>query len=164
MYNLPLLPGYGPNANIRSSTLPSSDTEEPLVPASEAEDGYTTSLPASPAIHQDGYLASMSAEADIHVSESASENKLGKRKAGEFAEVVFFSYGVVVFFGLEEEQEQAILDDVQSAGVMRSPVEEARWEVEECHYAVRSLILNPRDSYSQASQIVRPVYCLPPCL
>lgn len=76
-------------------------------------------------------------DVDFHVSESTSETKVGKRKTDEFAEVVFFSYGVVVFFGLEEAQEHAILDDVQSAGVMRSSLEESRWEVEECHYAVR---------------------------
>ncbi|KAK7678141.1 hypothetical protein QCA50_018934 [Cerrena zonata] len=47
MYHLPLLPGYGPNSNIRSSVPTSSDSEEPPIPVSEAEDsGYITSLPA----------------------------------------------------------------------------------------------------------------------
>lgn len=101
MYHLPLLPGYGPNSNIRSSVPTSSDSEEPPIPVSEAEDsGYITSLPAQADVY--------TPDLDIHISESASENKLGKRKADEFAEVVFFSYGVVVFFGLEEEQESTL--------------------------------------------------------
>lgn len=54
------------------------------------------------------------------------------------AEVVFFAYGVVVFSGLEESQERSILEDVENAGVVRRKIEEDDWEVEECHFDVRS--------------------------
>lgn len=57
------------------------------------------------------------------------------------AEVVFFAYGVVVFFGLEEGQERSILEDVEGAGVMRRKMGEEQWELEECHYAVSSYSL-----------------------
>ena len=55
-----------------------------------------------------------------------------------FAEAVFFSYGVVVFFGLDEAQEHSILEDVETAEIMQKPLPEARWEIEECHYEVKS--------------------------
>lgn len=53
-----------------------------------------------------------------------------------FAEAVFFAYGVVVFFGLNEAQERSILEDVESAEIMQKPLPEERWEIEECHYEV----------------------------
>lgn len=53
----------------------------------------------------------------------------------EVAEVVFFEYGVVVFFGLDEEQEMSILEDIDS--LMSRKIAESDWEVEECHFAVR---------------------------
>ena len=57
------------------------------------------------------------------------------------AEVVFFSYGVAVFFGLEEAQERDILDDLESAGVWIRKREEDDWEIEECHFAVSGHVL-----------------------
>src|ERR1700722_5695268 len=56
----------------------------------------------------------------------------------DVAEVVFFAYGVIVFFGLDEGNERAILDDLEGAGVLRRKIREEDWEVEECHFAVRS--------------------------
>jgi uncharacterized Rmd1/YagE family protein len=52
------------------------------------------------------------------------------------AEVVFFSYGVVVFFGLGEAQEKGIIEDIEKAGVLADPISERDWEVEECHFVV----------------------------
>lgn len=57
-------------------------------------------------------------------------------KQEEFAEAVFFSYGVVVFFGLDEGQEKGILEDIDGAGIMKRKMDEEKWEVEECHYSV----------------------------
>lgn len=57
----------------------------------------------------------------------------------DYAEVIFFAYGVVVFFGLTEQQERGVLEDVERAGVMRKKLGEDDWEVEECHFAVSML-------------------------
>ncbi|KAG6888104.1 hypothetical protein C0995_010669 [Termitomyces sp. Mi166 len=61
---------------------------------------------------------------------------LPRPKAEEdVAEVVFFEYGVVVFFGLHERQEHDILEDIERAGIVSRPLGEDQWEVEECHFA-----------------------------
>ncbi|KAK7031388.1 DUF155 domain-containing protein [Favolaschia claudopus] len=62
----------------------------------------------------------------------------------DIAEVVFFEYGVVVFFGLLEEQEKSILEDVDNAGIMRKKISEDDWEIEECHYTQDRHIAYPR--------------------
>lgn len=148
MYHLPLLPGYGPNANIRSSAAPATQKPDTVVAISEAEDnGYLiSSLPSSPVTHilpREPFLsASIPDSATDPISPIIHETPASEHPEPEddgpakFAEVVFFSYGVVVFFGLEEGQERAILEDVQNAGIMRRPMEEDLWEVEECHFAV----------------------------
>lgn len=58
----------------------------------------------------------------------------------EIAEVVFFEYGVVVFFGLEEGQERGILDDISNAEIPRRPLPEDNWEIEECHFEVSAVL------------------------
>lgn len=58
----------------------------------------------------------------------------------DIAEAVFFEYGVVVFFGLEEGQERGILDDISNAEIMRRPLVEDDWEIEECHFEVCNLV------------------------
>ncbi|KAH9836356.1 uncharacterized protein C8Q71DRAFT_708708 [Rhodofomes roseus] len=62
----------------------------------------------------------------------------------DYAEVIFFAYGVVVFFGLSEQQERGILEDVEGAAIMRKKLVENDWEVEECHYAHDPNIAYPR--------------------
>lgn len=54
------------------------------------------------------------------------------------AEVVFFAYGVAVFYGFNESQERSIIDDLANAGIFRRMIKENDWEIEECHFAVRS--------------------------
>lgn len=54
------------------------------------------------------------------------------------AEVVFFAYGVAVFYGFNEAQERNIIDDLENAGIFRRMVKESDWEIEECHFAVCS--------------------------
>ncbi|KAG2139568.1 hypothetical protein BD769DRAFT_1663449 [Suillus cothurnatus] len=60
------------------------------------------------------------------------------------AEVVFFAYGVAVFFGLEEGQERAIVEDISNASILKRPMKEDDWEIEECHFAHDPTISYPR--------------------
>jgi uncharacterized Rmd1/YagE family protein len=69
-------------------------------------------------------------------AEEPRERPQSKRKEEEVAEVVFFQYGVVVFFGLEEGQEKSILEDLTNAGILKRAIKEDDWEVEECHFTV----------------------------
>ncbi|TEB34374.1 DUF155-domain-containing protein [Coprinellus micaceus] len=59
-------------------------------------------------------------------------------------EVVFFDYGVVVFFGLAEPHERDILEDIEEAGIVRRLIPEDEWEIEECHFAHDPKISYPR--------------------
>jgi hypothetical protein len=59
-----------------------------------------------------------------------------ERQLDNVGEVVFFEYGVLVFFGLTEREERDILEDIDRAGVMRRPILEDDFEIEECHFAV----------------------------
>jgi uncharacterized Rmd1/YagE family protein len=52
------------------------------------------------------------------------------------AEVVFFAYGVAVFYGFNEMQEQSIIDDLANARIFRRMIKGSNWEIEECHFAV----------------------------
>lgn len=227
MYHLPLLPGYGPNANVRSSASSKKKIgKSPLGHLSEAEEnGYQGPyFPAhSPPAHKDGYISASpvdtrnsilrprsppshlphrrsadgdtervdgdgdpgfmtdpeamnpsrsnttdgnrpddgdvnldpGAETDPGIygqswrtkkdkealneeTEVLQDNGRGKEKDGEedIAEVVFFEYGVVVFFGLQERQEKDILEDIDKAGIIKRILNEEDWEVEECHHEV----------------------------
>jgi len=62
----------------------------------------------------------------------------------DIAEVVFFEYGVLVFFGLEEHQEKDILEDIENAGILKRKIEEDDWEIEECHFMHDPYIAYPR--------------------
>ncbi|KAF9482288.1 DUF155-domain-containing protein [Pholiota conissans] len=223
MYHLPLLPGYGPNANVRSSAPSKMKTGRSfLAHLSEAEEnGYQGTYFTTPAHHPDtlgGYISSSSPvdtrkvdvpvytsnvdpatpllpshtetdnETDLDVSGFATEpepeletpfseqapgdrtqpldidpgaetdpgfysrrkiarfeeDETPKRSDDDVAEVVFFEYGVVVFFGLSEEQEHDIIEDIDNAGIMKRKMEQSDWEIEECHFAHDSLIAYPR--------------------
>lgn len=156
MYHLPLLPGYGPHANIRSSASPSSEddagdggvgagglseVEEDAGfqgPYSDAETGVT---PLSNIVLE-GYItsASESRPPDAEVKnrkEKGSGRGTPPKKRDQFVEAVFFAYGVAVFFGFTEEQERGILEDVEGAGALKDKLKEDEWEIEQCHYAVR---------------------------
>ncbi|KAI0298692.1 hypothetical protein B0F90DRAFT_1938044 [Multifurca ochricompacta] len=193
MYHLPLLPGYGPAAKVRSSVPAPSHTRR-LSRMSEAEeDGYTGSyfIPGrSPeeGFSRDGYIASLgnSPSVDRRMGEQPSRNpedgeiEGGSRERGllimetpetpvpaqdrvfapptapmseprtsiaagdDAAEIVFFAYGVAVFFGFEEVQERNILEDIHGAGTLKGSRVESEWEVEECHFAYDPTIAYPR--------------------
>ena len=79
-----------------------------------------------------------------------------------FAEAIFFDYGVVVFFGLREDQELNILEDVEAGGNMSRKIPHDDWEVEACHYAVRSLLLRVCIIAAHSTaRPARPEYCVP---
>ena len=224
MYHLPLLPGYGPNTNVRSSAPPKRKKGNSILAhLSEAEENgyegtyFTPEQVLAPPAPQDGFISPTLELRNLHVHfatpprdsdriivtdgeidtgfmtepeaflfssndtgpglsrlvdgrqdhspldtgaetdpgiygqswernnkevPDVTEVSKGKEKAKEedLAEVVFFEYGVVVFFGLQERQEMDILDDMKKAGIVKriSPAED--WEVEECHYTVRCIL------------------------
>ncbi|KAG2357335.1 hypothetical protein BDR07DRAFT_1453124 [Suillus spraguei] len=79
--------------------------------------------------------------------ERAEDERLEQAEVKEedrIAEVVFFAYGVAVFFGLDEGQERAIVEDISNAGILKRPMKEDDWEIEECHFAHDPTISYPR--------------------
>ncbi|KAI6029576.1 hypothetical protein PISMIDRAFT_95782 [Pisolithus microcarpus 441] len=175
MYHLPLLPGYGPHSNVRSSVPPSTPGAKAfLTRLHEAEEnGYQGSYFASPTTdeaQEDGYVTSASVERSQHVPEPPHEsdaeaetyteadvddhNLRGEQSEetihvehipeDDVAEVVFFAYGVAVFYGFSESQERSILEDVASAGILKRQLKEEDWEIEECHFTHDPSIAYPR--------------------
>lgn len=202
MYHLPLLPGYSPDTNIRSSAPSKASPGKSLLSRlSEAEEnGYQGSyFNAPPKRHStelEGYVSSSSpvdtrkrlsttspptnddtfspnSENDLLAqseteqepeyfagNSSASETETPSQRQvrwrtpprsksphvppAEVAEVVFFEYGVVVFFGLEERHERDVIEDIARAGVVKRPFHGDDWEVEECHFAHDPHIAYPR--------------------
>jgi uncharacterized Rmd1/YagE family protein len=67
---------------------------------------------------------------------SVSEPRTPVAAGDDAAEIVFFAYGVAVFFGFDEMQERDILEDVHGAGTVKGARTESEWKIEECHYAV----------------------------
>jgi len=76
-------------------------------------------------------------EADAEDEEDRPASPPKRKYDSDVAEVVFFEYGVAVFFGLGEEQEKGILEDLDNAGILKRAIKEDDWEVEECHFVVR---------------------------
>ncbi|KAH8113890.1 DUF155-domain-containing protein [Phellopilus nigrolimitatus] len=161
MYHLPLLPGYDPGVNVRSSAaVKTPGGKSFLTRMSEAEEnGYEgTYFPSESGegFSSDGFIAGSSpddarrmqrppgaeeateeGEGDVQGEPGAPRRPRARSMADErIAEVVFFAYGVVVFFGFEENEERAIVDDLDSAGILSRRIEDDAWEVEECHYTV----------------------------
>ena len=153
MYHLPLLSGYDPSVNVRSSAPPNmSNGTSFLAALSEAEENgyegtYFPSEDTQESFTADGFIASSSPEDSRLAAESRSDGEqLGPQRSrhrskstseNKIAEVVFFAYGVVVFYGLQEAQERSIIDDLNNAGVLSRRIQEDMWEIEECHYTVR---------------------------
>jgi uncharacterized Rmd1/YagE family protein len=76
-------------------------------------------------------------ETEAEDEEDNPSSRPKRKENSDVAEVVFFEYGVAVFFGLGEEQERGILEDLDNAGILKRPIKEDDWEVEECHFVVR---------------------------
>lgn len=176
MYHLPLLPGYGPGINVRSSAAPSTiptPTAEDIIAPAEGEETADEGVyfPSSaPTAQLEGFSPGTSplnvkdyatdvetpklAATNLPVSSTAAPQQ---RRASPpldpdtFGEAIFFQYGVVVFFGLDVSQEHSILEDVEGAGIMVKPLPEDRWEVEECHYEVPTNHESPSNLGGQLS-------------
>ncbi|KAF8966593.1 hypothetical protein BDZ97DRAFT_1903689 [Flammula alnicola] len=211
MYHLPLLPGYGPNANVRSSapskmkagksfhshlseaeengyqgtyfTSPSAHPENtegyisssspvdprksaiahPNVPSLPETDGETETEPSgfmTEPEHEIPRTSEVLPEVNQPEIDAGAETDPGTynrwkapletpeepptRSDDNVAEAVFFEYGVVVFFGLEEQQEKDILEDIEKAGIMKRKIDESDWEIEECHFTHDPHIAYPR--------------------
>lgn len=106
---------------------------------SEAEAGAETGADA-------GFVTNAVEETDLHegdelqtpIVQQASPQQDPEQESEEpIAEVVFFAYGVAVFYGFNEAQERSIIDDLVNAGIFRRLIKEGDWEIEECHFAVR---------------------------
>ncbi|KAF8680086.1 hypothetical protein RHS04_04080 [Rhizoctonia solani] len=133
VYHLPLLPGYGQHVNIRSSPpVKSPGGKSILSKMSEAEEyGYdgTYFAPGSPSnpysLEGGGYISSSpptSRKPHKRVPQIRHRNDPDYWQTdndNDIADVVFFDYGVVVFFGLDETQEQDILEDLHNAGILQ---------------------------------------------
>ncbi|KAG8920977.1 hypothetical protein FRC01_000495 [Tulasnella sp. 417] len=193
LYHLPLLPGYGPNVNIRSSAVPRSPTGGSILSQlSEAEDlGYdgtyfATSTSPEQQYLLDGYISGsppvqrkirrvessdaepfLESETEVEPVGAFAESTEGvgfaipitappperprrptkkkpKNEGDDIAEMVVFDYGVAVFFGFEEAQERAVLEDFDRAMICVRPRPEEKWEVETCHYVYDPAASSPR--------------------
>jgi len=51
---------------------------------------------------------------------------------------------VVVFFGLEERHERDIVEDIANAGIVKRPMDEDDWEIDDFHFAHDPHIAYPR--------------------
>ncbi|KIP12101.1 hypothetical protein PHLGIDRAFT_98440 [Phlebiopsis gigantea 11061_1 CR5-6] len=154
-YHYPLLPGYGPGINIRSSAPPPpSPRTDPhgaapeVEPDETAEDAAYFSVPTPSDEFQEFVPSSPPATGAISEPETPGvpgSLRLSPHLYPEtFAEAVFFAYGVIVFFGFNEAQERSILEDLESAEIMQKALAEERWEIEECHYEYKPFIAYPR--------------------
>ena len=128
---------------------------------SEAEEyGYDgryfdSATPPNQYSHHDGYISSSpptmrnpqrNTEAE-HTSPERPRTKptiAPPKEEDRIAEIVFFDYGTVVFFGFEEAQERDIIEDLEQAIISVRPRPEPLWEVEECHYVYDPLASSPR--------------------
>lgn len=151
MYHLPLLPGYDPSVNVRSSVASKSPNGKSFLRRlSEAEENgyegtYFISEDGEDSFSTDGFIVS-SSPFETRTSNEPGEQQQPRRRTRaksvtdeKIAEVIFFSYGVIVFFGLREPQERAIIEDINTAGILTRKFGEDAWEVEECHFVVSDL-------------------------
>ena len=191
MYHLPLLPGYGPSANIRSSVPTVTTTGKSfLAHLSEAEENgyqgtyFTSQASHSPVSPGEGYITSSSLHKratssppipDLLPDEGLELYNQPLTPASEILPVTTSTavdvdpgaetdpglyntwkpvddvqrpetpspprnsdedVAEVVFFGLEERHEKDILEDIANAGVVKRPIDEDDWEIDECHFAV----------------------------
>ena len=112
MYHLPLLPGYDPSVNVRSSVAAKSPGGKSFLRRlSEAEENgyegtYFASEDGEDSFSTDGYIVSSSPLENRIPNEQSDQQRARRRTRAKsvseekIAEVIFFSYGVIVFFGL----------------------------------------------------------------
>jgi uncharacterized Rmd1/YagE family protein len=134
-----------------STEFSSFSTERPAsmpVEGSPAPNNHDPSMPESEAEVEDERIGRVAT-----LKQAAQDDQV--------AEAVFFSYGVVVFFGLGEAQEKSIIEDIEKAGVPADPISERDWEVEECHFVVSpSLTVEGTWHDDGFFYVARPSYCV----
>jgi uncharacterized Rmd1/YagE family protein len=130
----------------KESTTSDSSSENTAIPGL---DGSEIDEP-SVSIHQDSTpqehltasreaaLRAVNENHDRQVKRYQDQYRRQRRRksssSAKVGEVIFFDYGVTVFFGLTEREERDILEDCESAGTWSRSLKEEDWEVEECHY------------------------------
>ncbi|KAF8190535.1 hypothetical protein BJ912DRAFT_1022218 [Pholiota molesta] len=134
---------YGPNANVRSSAPSKMKTGRSFLAHLSEPKRTATKGPTSPRRRR-RRQPRRRAPPFPTPSRPPLPSEASKRSDDDVAEVVFFEYGVVVFFGLAEDQERDILEDIDNAGIMKRKMEEEDWEIEECHFTHDPLIAYPR--------------------
>lgn len=142
----PLLPEVA--AEVEPALQPSTSDASVIQPSETLDSLHNPEIVAERE-HQQSQEGNIAVRDYVEASrqeehEIEREGERDRADSVNMAEVVFFAYGVVVFFGLEEGQERSILEDVEGAGVMRRKMAEEQWEVEECHYAVSRFIFRRR--------------------
>lgn len=143
-----------PRDGYISSSPVNTRNPRPPSPATSAEPPtvYESDLSPPPPLDREPPLASdqeppsptTDTEVAAEVEPQSPVPPQARASEENVAEVVFFDYGVVVFFGLEERQERDILEDIERAQVLKGRIAEDDWEVEEFHYTHDPLIAYPR--------------------
>ncbi|EJD40214.1 DUF155-domain-containing protein [Auricularia subglabra TFB-10046 SS5] len=145
MYHLPLLPGYSQEANVRSSLPPKTPGGKTMLGnMTDAEElGYEGTYFAGQTDYTtdpEGFIPSSSPPVPTTLRQRKKQQSTPVEATNDFlleemtSDVIFFQYGVVVFYGLDEEQERSILEDTINAGIWIGARDDERWEIEQCHY------------------------------
>jgi uncharacterized Rmd1/YagE family protein len=133
-------PGSPRDGNISSSPVHTRHPRPPSPTTSvEPLTSYDSDVPTpmrEPAPSSDREPQSPSTDTEVVPEVEIPSPPPARTPEDKVAEVVFFEYGVVVFFGLEERQERDILEDIEKAQVLKRRITEDNWEVEEFHYTV----------------------------
>ncbi|KAG9313527.1 hypothetical protein JVU11DRAFT_5854 [Chiua virens] len=109
----------------------------------EAEGGFVTDAAGVTEVeHENPQDGDQPQTPTIHLASSQRDHDVEAEEP--IAEVVFFAYGVAVFYGFNEAQERSIIDDLANAGIFRRMIKERDWEIEECHFAIDPYIPHPR--------------------
>ncbi|KAF5357178.1 hypothetical protein D9756_006608 [Leucocoprinus leucothites] len=171
MYHLPLLPGRS-SIDMRdgyiSSTSPVLTRSEPAIAVSLPSEAESLNLVADTQVEVERRSPVLFSETELWTDNELIPESGGqwqrrpkdtvppvtpppqpepspmKPTEDDIVEVVFFEYGVVVFFGLTEGQERDILEDIENAGIMKRKINDDDWEIEECHFTHDPFISYPR--------------------
>jgi uncharacterized Rmd1/YagE family protein len=137
------IPGAGQSSPTETQSdtirLSTSDPVETRLATIDTQSDETTTIASDPFPTETDTQRSAARAHLVAERERAKRRRRSRRdsdamSSSRVAEVVFFEYGVTVFFGLTEREERDVLEDCESAGIWTRPVAEADWEVEECHY------------------------------
>jgi uncharacterized Rmd1/YagE family protein len=160
-FNTPIL--GSPRDGYISSSPRITRPPRPLSPATSAEPYEIDLTTPVPELVSD--LEPQSPSTDIEdVTEVEVPSPPTTKPDEKVAEVVFFEYGVAVFFGLEERQERDILEDITKAQILKRRIAEDDWEVEEFHYTVCLSSLESFVMCPDAHLLARPNDCISPDL